>query len=360
MKRFCELLLNDSPVLRIAPEGKCEILDFDHLPFGLRTEDVSFPDFYGWVSNRALSIGRTHAKEILNALRVSQTNRYEIAMACRGLSLSDAYWLRQEGDERRWEDINLFEHPLSVYISGISLSGEASGTRPQEKPSPIHTPELTTFGVSAKGWFREDDGLYLYKIGKYELPADEILSALKICHLSYQAASPLEEEKYLTGQRREWIEAVGEKVVKSKLFTTPEISMVTFEEFRTFCGYYGLDAVEQAKKIDMAYYDKMQVADYILNNNDRHEQNWGFFMDNFSGRLTGFCPLFDHDHAFSMQKDVMSQTTREYITLAEAAKTAQAQCQVDLSVLSDMEKPALLTDEQWAAVKKRGMYLLLR
>ncbi len=44
----------------------------------------------------------------------------------------------------------------------------------------IHTPELTTLGTSAKGWIRRNGALYLHKVGKYEIPADEILTALNI------------------------------------------------------------------------------------------------------------------------------------------------------------------------------------
>ena len=104
-------------------------------------------DFVEWASNRTLSIGRSYAKEILNTLRLSQSNRYAVCKACRGLSLED------------------------------------------------------------------------------------------------------------------------------------------------FCNAYGMNPYEEAKKIDSEFYLKMQIADYLLNNNDRHEQNWGFFMDNHTGKLFGYCPL---------------------------------------------------------------------
>lgn len=48
-----------------------------------------------WASNRTLSIGRSYAKEILNSMRLPQSNRYAVCKACRGLSLEDAYWIRQ-------------------------------------------------------------------------------------------------------------------------------------------------------------------------------------------------------------------------------------------------------------------------
>ena len=102
---------------------------------------------------------------------------------------------------------------------------------------------------------------------------------------------------------------------------------------------------------------EMQIADHILNNPDRHEQNWGFFMENRTGKLTGFCPLFDHDQAFVPYENILSQTTPEPISLYEAAAAAQKELQLDLSLLRDMEKPEFLSGEQWEQVRKRARQL---
>ena len=140
-----QLLLKDEPILDIQENGTCRILDFDRLPFALRKEDVTFVDFIEWASNRTLSIGRSYAKEILNSLRLSQTNRFAVCKACRGLSLEDAYWIRQEGDDKTWEEVNLFHNPLSLFVTEISLSGTNVhySARAEERGN-IHTPELTT------------------------------------------------------------------------------------------------------------------------------------------------------------------------------------------------------------------------
>lgn len=349
-----QLLLKDVPLLDIQENGACTILDFDRLPFALRKENVSFIDFIEWVSNRALSIDRSFAKEILNALRLSQTNRYAVCKACRGLSLEDAYWIRQEDDQKTWDEVSLFRHPLSLYITEIALSGTNVHDSIEElEKRKIHTPELTTLGASAKGWIRQDGKLFLHKIGKYEIPADQILNMLDIPHIHYYISSEKEIRSYLTEERRQWIESVGNVMVNAELFTSEDISMVTFEEFQIFCENYGLDAYAEAEKIDREFYLKMQIADYLLNNNDRHEQNWGFFMENATGKLTGFCPLFDHDHAFAQYDHIMSQTRKEEMTLYESAAAAQKELGMDLNGIEDMEIPEFLTEEQWNGVLER-------
>lgn len=171
--------------------------------------------------------------------------------ACRGLSLEDSYWIRQDGDEKTWEEVNLFHNPLSLFVTEISLSGRNVhyfGTAEEKRN--IHTPELTT---------------------------------------------------------------------------SEETSLVTFEEFQIFCSYYGMNPYEEARAIDHTFYLKMQIADYLLNNTDRHEQNWGFLMENSTGKIIGFCPLFDHDHAFSSYDNVMSQTTETEMTLRDAVIERQRQ-----------------------------------
>lgn len=349
-----QLLIKDKPILEVKDNGQCTILEFDYLPFALRKENVSFVDFMEWASNRTLSIGRSYAKEILNTLRLSQSNRYAVCMACRGLSLEDSYWIRQDGDEKTWEEVNLFRNPLSLFITEVSLSGRNHHYKVDVQVNQmIHTPELTTLGASAKGWIRHEDGLHLHKVGRYEIPASEILDALEIEHIPYMLSTDEEIQVYLSEERMEWLQGVGEVIVHSKLFTSEEVSMVTFEEFAVFCRNYGLNPYEEAKSIDREFYLKMQIVDYILNNNDRHEQNWGFLMENSSGKLLGFCPLFDHDHAFVDQGNVLSQTTEENKTLLESALEAQAELKMDLDKIFQMECPNLLSEKQWEEVLDR-------
>lgn len=361
------LMLKDCCVLNISENGVCEILDFHRLPFALRREGILFPEFVEWAINRTLSISRSYAKELLNFLRLPQTNGYEICKVCRGLTLEDSYWIKQEEDEKSWEEVNLFQNELSLFLAELALSGSISRETRAERetlydPIPrrrlkIHTPELTTLGASAKGWIRGKDGLYLHKVGKYELAASQILEVLKIPHILYEESEKEELSAYITKERKEWLEGVGEKMVKSRLFTNEAYSLVTFEEFSVFCGFYGRNPYIEAEKLDRKAYLEMQVADYLLNNDDRHGQNWGFFMENSTGKLTGYCPLFDHDHAFSKSQKVMSQTTKEPVPLEEAAIEAQKELKLALSPLFDMEKPPYLEETKWEEVLERGRKL---
>lgn len=358
-----KLMLKDSPIMEIKENGSCRVLDFERLPFALRRENISYIDFAEWAANRTLPMGRSHAKEILNALRLPQNNRYAVCKTVRGLTLNDAYWICGDHDTGTWDSVNLYHSPMMPFLTEVSLSGSIErhfGEAKKWNRETIHTPEITTMGVSAKGWIRQDGEIFLHKIGKHEIPAHEILTALGIRHISYQLSEAAQISDYLSEERYQWIEGMGEKIVHSKLFTSEETGLVTFEEFQIFCESHGQNAYEEAVKIDTEAYMEMQIADYILNNNDRHAQNWGFLMDNNSARITGFCPLFDHDHAFSDSRNVLSQTTRTNMALEESARLAWQKMKSDKSErldfhsLSDMSKPSLLTDNQWQGVLDRA------
>lgn len=83
-------------------------------------------------------------------------------------SLTDSYWLKEEGEDLGWDQVSLFQNPLEKAVTATALLG-VSGTF-RSLINKIHTPELTAQGMAAKAWIREEDELYLYKVGKKELP----------------------------------------------------------------------------------------------------------------------------------------------------------------------------------------------
>ena len=165
---------------------------------------------------------------------------------------------------RAGKKLIFFKNPLSLFVTEISLSGSnIHFTAGAEERRNIHTPELTTLGASAKGWIRQERKLYLHKVGKYEIPADQILNVLDIPHIHYRVSAEKDISDYVSNERQEWISGVGEAVVNSELFTSEQTSLVTFEEFQIFCEHYGMNPYAEAEKMDREFYLKMQIADYI-------------------------------------------------------------------------------------------------
>lgn len=343
--------MKNTKVLETNKDGSIMIYEEKLLPFSLQKEDLTYEDFFfNWLSVRPLSIGRTNAKAILNNAGIPQ-NSLTIARICHGMNLSDCYWVKEREEDTSWDKDNLYDHDMDPLYADTALTGKSHHLSKDK----FHTPELTAQGVSAKCWIKENDGIYLYKVGRKELPASEILDVLGIDHVHYEKAEQLKE--YLSKDRIKKIEDVGEIIVRSKLITNKQQGIIPFEEFAVWCANQEIDdEYEEAKRRDEKSYYEMQIADYILNNSDRHVGNWGFYFDVEENKLQGMYPLMDHDHSFDEEETLMSQTN-EGKTLLEAARIAQAQLNLPVKDILEIPKPEYLMDNEWEQVRKRVMML---
>ena len=345
------IMLKDVPVLEIE-DYRCKILNYELLPISLRYPDVNYDDvMHGWTEKRTMNIGRTNAKKLLVGFRISQSNPYMIARLFHFASLSDCYWMKDAEETFTWEQVSLFENPWEKAVTSTALLGTNQTFRTLVQK--VHTPEFTAQGMAAKAWIREADGLYLYKVGKKELPASGILDALHIPHVSYIEAENSRLEKIADRNHIEKIYKSGEKIVKCRIISSEETALVPWEDFQVYCSYHDKNEYDMVKEMDAANYYKMQIADYILGNEDRHGANFGFYMDNRSGKLQGLYPLMDHDHAFSEDGDILSQTSEQDETLQQAAYKAMNHAEVSFDNVLAMKKPEDLGDTQWKAVLGR-------
>ncbi|MCI9502166.1 MAG: hypothetical protein HFG76_09255 [Hungatella sp.] len=352
------ICLKDNPVLEIC-NYRCRILDYDRLPVSLRYEGVGFDDvMHGWTENRAMSVGRTNAKKLLAGFGISQSNPYLVARLFHFTSLTDCYWLKEEGDRVRWKDVSLFRNKLEKTVSATALMGVPGYFKDKVREpveTRIHTPELTVQGLAAKAWIREQGGLYLYKVGKKELAASRILDALGILHVGYEEVAEERLARVADQKRIDSIRNAGEKVVKCRIISSEQKALVPWEDFQMYCAYHDMDEYAFVKEQDPRGYYSMLIADYILGNEDRHGANFGFFMDNRTGKLGKLYPLMDHDHGFSEDDGIISQTSETKETLETAAFKAakMGNWGIDYQAVLGMEKPEELSGEQWDGVLGR-------
>ncbi len=339
------LMLKDTPVLEI--DGyNCVVKDSDRLPVSLRYSDVNYDDvMHNWTNSRCISLSRTYAKNLTACFHGIRKDPYSLAALYHFASLTDSYWIKEENENLTWKDVSLFRNEYDKNISKVALTGEYTDfSFPYGK---MHTPEATTQGLSAKCWVREKDGLYLYKIGRKEIPASRILDQLQIPHVSYTAAKAQDLVQVASEERIKKIHDAGEIVTRCPIITSEDISLVTWEDVQIYCDRNGVDPFSYVK--GDVNYAQMQIADYILGNEDRHEQNWGFLMKNETGELLGLHPLMDHDHSFSNEPYIPSQTSENKETLEEAAAKALRIWQP----AATLERPPCMTDEEWKGVSER-------
>lgn len=342
------VMYKDEPVIRINDDYCCIVMNYDHLPISLKTNSVTYDDIYhGWVETRSLNVSRTNAKSILAGYRLSQTNKYLIAKYFHFASLSDCFWIKDDNETVQWKDVSFFNNPFNEEVSETALTG-----RQKLFTQKMLSPEIATLGVAAKTWVWQNDKLFLFKVGKAELAASKILDVLEIPHVRYEEASI--EELGAIAKGTEWIDKInqaGEKIVKCECMTNEKLSICTWEDFRVFCAYHDKDEFEALKPYSEAV-DQMNIVDYVLGNSDRHEGNWGFFVDNESGELLGTHPLMDFDHAFS-NGELLCQPFDSEISLKKAAMEGISRVYVPVERIQDMNRPESITENQWKGVLSR-------
>lgn len=367
-----QLMMKDKIVMNInIDEGLYEIVDENLLPFTMQNKiDKPLPkkDNYtryemtqqriidihnsaaliSFLAHRILPITRENAKKIYNLFGFSQLqdeiSKSKIALVCRALSLQDNYWVKLENDNTMWKNVCLRNVSLSEAVAQVSLHG-SSFTLTNKKDEALRTPELTGQGAYAKAWVREPDGLYLYKRGangtmesKIEVMVSNLLDNCNVNHLKYEAG-----------------ESNGEYICKCKCMTDDTISILSGEDFYTWCTVQGLDSHKEALKIDPESIYKMWIVDYLIANNDRHGLNWGFFYNCDTMEILGCHPLYDHNNSFDialMQDENKGYLYDDSMTMKEAAMKAMKE--VDFHFYRAPVREDFLTDRQYKTYMKRA------
>lgn len=299
------LMYQNTPVLQYDLEKSIciQVLNNNLLPFALRdyikdiepdsglfnTEELMSTVFAlrDFLSCRVLNLSRENAKAILKTAAFPQSlkteDRIRIVESCRGLSMSDSYWLKKEDEPITFEDINLRTKSLSDAAFEISIEGKILSVSRD-----ILVPDLGTQGMFAKTWHRNKDGaVELWKTDKTdnclctkaEIQMSNILDCTGISHVPYLP-------KFLHGK----LLAICENVASDKY------SMVTASDFKEWCNHTNRDFLQEVERLSLTDFANMCVADYLFGNADRHMENFAFYMDK-DGNLRGMVPLFDHNQA---------------------------------------------------------------
>lgn len=345
------LMHKDTLVLEI--NNGIKVLNKDLLPFVLKKNAVDYDDFYGnFLSYRAINVSRSYAKELMQQLKISQNNSVKVCLAVHSVSYMDCYWTKEENEEISWKDVSLFQAPPDKDIAKLAFTGMGQMLQVHR----LHTPELTTQGLSAKCWNWHNNQCFLYKVSRKELAASELLDQLGFQHLSYQEATSDEIAAITTPKRLEQVREADELIVKCPCMTTESISLVTFEEFSVFCENNNYNPYKFIKEHFPKQYTEMILADYIIGNTDRHIGNWGLLYDTDTMQIIGLHPLMDHDRAFS-NEELKTQTLENDVLMKDAVKELILSDDICQRV-EKLTRPKGLTDIEWDGVVERAGIVL--
>lgn len=290
-----EIMHIDTVAACIDLQGRCKIYNENFLPYNLYLEEGeddidtlvnNISNFYYWCATRVLPLDRQYAKEILNSVGATQAvtdrDRAGISLAYRCLTLTDVFWVRKQGENVTFAEVNLYDHHLNDALVYVALRGKQMTLNNEELAH-----DLSTNGYFPKAWIRDEMGFKLLKDGGTEVVEREILaSKISRCFDCVQVA--YEEDVF-----------DGEKVSVSDIMTSKKYSIVSREAFDIYAVNHDLNAIEYILDLDAHSYYMMNIIDYLVGNTDRHLGNWGVLIDNETNKPVALHPLMDFNQSFN-------------------------------------------------------------
>jgi excisionase family DNA binding protein len=274
-------------------------------PFGIGRHEKSPNryDFAEWIRHRTIPGMRPNLPLALRHLNVASSA--VLMFEAWGLSLSDPYWFKPEGEDIDWADINYFDSGYEEAFGNLMLSGslnssELGGKSCIDKPAITHSPDTATNGMLQKTWIRRGGKDYLIKGGlgnENREPFNEKLA----CKLLERLLEPDEFVSYSVVERNGRSYSSCENMVSCETELIPAADVMTafaISGGRDLHTYYLRALRELAVPNAQQLIDKMIVVDHLMANFDRHTYNFGLIrnaetLDNYR-----VAPLFDHGCGF--------------------------------------------------------------
>lgn len=265
-----------------------------HVPVGIpvRKQTVDCGALNEWWRGRAIPASRSGIRDALAELHVPNTQL--LAEKCLGLSLSDQYWICPAGSGLSWEQINFFENPFSGDVGDI-LFGKGSGGRNIN----LMSPDNTSDGWLKKKWMILGGKRCLLKGGSgatCQEPYNEVLAScicgrLGIPHVPYTLMmNPDSEEtgSYPYSVCGDFITSDTELISAWYIMQTEKKPnhVSVYRHYLDCCGKLGVPGVREAV-------DRMIVLDYLIVNEDRHQNNFGVIRRADTLEYVGAAPVYD-------------------------------------------------------------------
>ena len=283
--------------------GKSSLRETAYVPYGCMDSAGKFTStgLTAWMVDRAIPDLRPSARERLDELGYSSAA--DLLASGFGLSLSDQFWLRPEGSDARWDDVNCFENDFPQEFGELLLPHDNSSVPElvnRLKASDVllkSSPDTALNGNLPKRWRIESDGTrVLVKAGRpgnrYQEPFNEAVVTDLCARLlavgdfvpyvfedggfaSWTCACPT-----MVDARTELVP--GYQIYKSHKRGNSE-SLRDF--FNRVCAEHDVDSRESV--------EKMLVVDFLVANFDRHWSNFGVLIDTETRQWLRVAPIFD-------------------------------------------------------------------
>lgn len=268
-----------------------------HLPVGVAVKKgmADRAALNEWWIDRSIPASRSGIRKALETLNVSNTKM--LLTKCLGLSLSDQYWIKPQDSDVSWESVNFFDNSFSEDIGDVLL-----GKAVKDDGFDFHSPDNTSDGCLKKRWKIIDGKRCLVKAGSApymqqpfnEAVATLIAEKLNIPHVPY---SVIWDDEIPYSVCEDFITSDTELVSAWRVMQTTKKnnSVSVYRHYLNCCESLGIKGVEHAV-------DQMIVLDYIIANEDRHQNNFGVIRNAETLEWIGAAPVFDSGTSLGYDK----------------------------------------------------------
>lgn len=325
-----------------------------HVPVGITVKKgrIDRAAFNEWWRGRAIPASRDGIKEALLELRLATTQK--LLDKSLGLSLSDQYWICPSGSTAEWSKFNFFANDFSEDVGNVLLGKGGSSDAIS-----LMSPDNTSDGWLKKKWAIIEGKRCLVKGGSgtvqqepyNEVLASRIMDRLGIAHVPYTL---MMQEDYPYSVCENFITPQTELVTAWYVMQTKQKQnhVSVYQHYVDCCEALGISGIVDAL-------DRMIVVDYLIVNEDRHQNNFGVVRNAETLEWIGAAPIYDSGSSLWFSKPTPLISAAGKITCKpfkqdhnEQIKLVTSFDWLDLSKLYDIEnelrdilKGSLFVDE---------------
>lgn len=273
------------------------VFALNHLPVGVpvRKGVIDRAELNEWWTDRSIPSSRSGIREALEVLEIQSTKM--LLIRCYGLSLSDQYWIRPEGLDIIWEEINFFTNEFSDDIGDVLF-----GEKKKENAFNFSSPDNTSDGNLKKRWKIIDGKRCLVKGGSNpyrqqplnEVIAHKIMDRLDIPHIPYTV---MWNQDVPYSVCEDFIDENTKLIPAWRIFKAykRDNSTSVYQHFVNCCEMLGIKDV-------VPFLDRMITLDYIIANEDRHLNNFGVLRNPETLEWIGMAPIYDSGSSLGYDK----------------------------------------------------------
>lgn len=324
-----------------------------HLPLGVAVKNgiVDRSALNVWWLDRSIPASRSGVRKALEILNLANTKM--LLTRNFGLSLSDQYWIRPQASDVQWGDINFFENPFSEDI-GDALFGNEK----KRVDFDFCSPDNTSDGFLKKRWKIINGRRCLMKAGSnpfMQQPFNEVIASivaerLDIPHVTYTLVW---DEDLPYSMCDDFIGPDTELISAWRVMQTvrKENDTSVYQHYLNCCERLGIANIRKSV-------DQMLVLDYIISNEDRHQNNFGLVRNADTLQWLGAAPLFDSGSSLGYDKLSGQILSGKGVECKPFKKTHEEQIRLVSSFdWIEFERLRDLEDEMRAVFAKAGDYM---